>query len=268
MTQGNYAHVHGLELYYEIHGSGAPLILLHGGFGSTGMFGELLPQIGAGRQVILVDLQGHGRTADIARPLSMQEMADDVAALIGQLGVGQADVMGYSMGGSVALQTAIRHPAVVRKLVIVSSAFRSEGWFPGVRADMAQIGAHTAQTMLDTPMYHLYASTAPRPGDWPTLWAKMGDLMRQGYDWGQEVAALKVPTLFVAGDADSLSPQHAAEFFSLLGGGRRDGGWDGSGMTPHRLAILPATTHYDSVDSPLLAPVVTSFLDASTPASG
>lgn len=262
-----YAPVNGLDLYYEIHGAGAPLVLLHGGFGATGMFGELLPALAAHRQVIAVDLQGHGRTADIDRPLRIEQLADDIAALLAHLGLATASVMGYSLGGTVALQTAIRHPDMVDRLVVVSVPCKRAGWHPDVLAGMEQVGAAAAEPMKQTPMYQLYADIAPRPDDWTTLWAKMGDLLRRDYDWSAGVAALTMPTMLVFGDADSISPAHAAEFFGLLGGGQADGSWDRSGMTQHQLAILPGTTHYDIFASPALASTVAPFL-AAAPGGG
>jgi pimeloyl-ACP methyl ester carboxylesterase len=261
-TQTGYAPVNGLSLYYEMHGDGPPLILLHGGFGATGMFGELLPTLAARRRVIAVDLQGHGRTADIARPLRIELLAEDIAALIAHLGLGTASVMGYSLGGAVALQTAIRHPAVVDRLVVVSTAHKRSAWYPESLAAMDQVGAAAAEPMKQTPMYETYARIAPRPDDWTTLWAKMGDMLRQDFDWSAGVAGLAMPTMLVFGDADSVSPAQAAEVFGLLGGGQRDGSWDRSGMTPHRLAILPGTTHYDIFASPALAAAVAPFIDA------
>lgn len=259
------AGVNGLEMYYEVHGEGEPLILLHGGFGSTGMFGEVLPALAEGRRVVAADLQGHGRTADIDRPLGAYAMADDVAALIRYLSLERADVMGYSMGGGVALQTAVRHPGVVRKLVVVSFPFKRAGWYPEVLAGLDGVGRESAEPMKESPMYEAYAAVAPRPEDWPVLWEKSGEAVRQDYDWTEDVASLEVPTLVVAGDADGFPPAHAAEFYGLLGGGKKDPGWDGSGMPASRLAILPGTTHYDSFASPLLVPVVAPFLDAPTP---
>jgi pimeloyl-ACP methyl ester carboxylesterase len=257
-----YAPVNGLKMYYEIHGSGEPLILLHGGLGATEMFGEVLPQLSKNRQVIAVDLQAHGRTADIDRPLSFQAMADDIAALMKYLGIERADVMGYSLGGGVALHTAIRHPDLVKKLVIVSTAFRRDGWYPEIVAGMAQVGAAAAEPMKQTPMYQLYARIAPRPADWPVLLTKIGDLLRQDYDWSKEVTAIKAPTLLVFGDADAIRTAHTVHFFELFGGGQKDGGWDGSGMSNARLAILPGLTHYTIFSSPALASTVTPFLDA------
>jgi pimeloyl-ACP methyl ester carboxylesterase len=259
-----YAPVNGLKMYYEIHGVGEPLILLHGGLGSSEMFGEVLPLLSNTRQVIAVDLQAHGRTADIDRALSFEAMADDIAALMKYLGIEKADVMGYSLGGGVALHTAVRHPDVVKKLVIVSSAFRRDGWYPEIVAGMAQVGAASAEPMKQTPMYQLYARIAPRPADWPMLLTKIGDLLRQDYDWSKDVAAIKSPTLLVFGDADAVRTAHTVQFFELLGGGKKDGGWDGTGMSHARLAILPGLTHYTIFSSPALASTVTPFLDAPT----
>lgn len=259
-----YARVNGLEMYYEVLGYGRPLILLHGGFGSTGMFAEILPALAEGRRVIAADLQAHGRTADIDRPLSAYAMADDVAGLIRHLGLGRADVMGYSMGGGVALQTAIRYPDLVRKLVVVSFPFKREGWYPEVLAGLDGVGREAAEPMKRSPMYEAYSAVAPRPEDWPVLWEKSGESVRQNYDWTEEVGAIRTPTMVVAGDSDGFPPSHAAEFFGLLGGGKGDPGWDGSRMPTSRLAILPGTTHYDSFASPLLVPVVAPFLDEPT----
>lgn len=266
-SKGNYAAVNGLDIYYEIHGSGEPLILLHGGVGAIEMFGEVLPLLVEGRQVIGVDLQAHGRTADIDRPMTFEAMADDVAALIEHLGLERADVMGYSLGGGVALQTAIRHPEVVRKLVLVSTPFKRDGWYPEVLAGMEQMGPEAAEPMKQTPMYQLYSRIAPKPEDWPVLLTKLGDLLRRDYDWSEEVAAIETPTMIVVGDADSVSTAHAVQFFELLGGGKRDAGWDGSGMSDARLAVLPGTTHYDIFYSPTLASTVAPFLDTSEPGS-
>jgi pimeloyl-ACP methyl ester carboxylesterase len=261
-----YADVNGIKLYYEIHGSGEPMVLLHGGLGASGMFGEILPLLSKTRQVITVDLQAHGRTADINRPLSFEAMADDIASLMKYLRIGKADVMGYSLGGGVALRTAVQHPGVVKKLVLVSVAFKRDGWYPEIREGMAQVGAAAAEPMKQTPMYQLYSSVAPKPDDWPVLLSKIGELLKKDYDWSKEVAAVRVPTLLVFGDADAVPPAHAAQFFELLGGGTKDGGWDGSGMSNARLAILPGLTHYTVFSSPLLASTVSGFLE--TPVSG
>lgn len=261
----SYASVNGLRLYYESHGTGQPLVLLHGGLGSTGMYEPLLPSIGKGRQVIAVDLQGHGRTADIDRPFSCEAMGDDVAALLKSLRIEKADVMGYSLGGCVALRMAIQHPDAIRKLVLVSTPFSRHGWFPEVDAATAQLNAAAAEMMKPSPTYQTYAKIAPRPADWPVLVTKTGELMKKDYDWSKDVAAMRMPTLLVFGDADAIQPAHMVEFYRLLGGGKKDAGWDGSGMSTARMAVLPGVTHYDILSAPGLAAVVTPFLAAPMP---
>lgn len=258
----SYLSVNGLSMYYEIHGSGEPLILLHGGVGAIEMFGPVLPALAEHRQVIAADLQAHGRTADIERPLRFELMADDVAALTRLLGLDGADLMGYSLGGGVALRTAIDHPEVVRRLVLVSTPFRRSGWYPEVLDGMAQMGPEVAEQMKGTPLYEQYAGVAPRPQDWPVLLTKLGDLLRQDYDWSSEAAEMAAPTLIIVGDADSVRTAHAVEFFEVLGGGQRDAGWDGSGRPKSRLAVLPGATHYDIFSSLALVAATTPFLDA------
>ena len=189
-STGGYALVNGLNMYYEIHGVGEPLILLHGGLGLTSMFGDVLPALAEDLQVIAVDLQAHGRTADIDRPLSYELMGDDIAALIKHLGLAGADLMGYSLGGGVALRTAIQHPELVRKLVIVSTPFSQDGWYPEVVASMAQMNGTAAEFMKESPMYQEYTRVAPRPEDFPVLLDKIGDMLRHRYDWSADVAAL------------------------------------------------------------------------------
>jgi pimeloyl-ACP methyl ester carboxylesterase len=205
--KGSYAEVNGLNMYYGVHGSGEPLILLHGGVGAIEMFGEVLPLLADGRRVVAADLQAHGRTADIDRPLSVELMADDVAALIGHLGLERADVMGYSLGGGVAVRTAIRHPEVVRKLVVVSTPFARDGWYPEVLARMGQMGPEAAEPMKHTPMYQLYAGVAPKPEDWPVLLTKLGRLLAQDYDWSEEVAAIRLRRWSWSGTPTASAPR-------------------------------------------------------------
>jgi pimeloyl-ACP methyl ester carboxylesterase len=260
---GHYAEVNGIRLYYELHGSGPgrPLVLLHGGLGAIEMFGPLLPALAEGRRVIAVDLQGHGRTADIDRPLDAELMADDVAALIRHLKLERPDVMGFSLGAGVALLAAARHPEAVGRIVAVSAILRRSAFYPEILAQQGQVNAQMAEAMKQTPMYQLYASVAPRPQDWPRLLDKIGEAMRAEYDYTKQVATITHPTLVVAGDADITSPAHAVEIFGLLGGGKKDGGWDGSGRPASRLAILPGRTHYDILDAPGLAETAIRFLD-------
>src|SRR5438876_1738414 len=260
---GKYAKVNGLNFYYETHGAGRPLILLHGGLGSNEMFGPVLPQLSEHHQVIAPDLQGHGRTADIDRPIDVRLMADDIAALIDHLGLDRPDVVGYSLGGGVALQTAVKYPAKVGRLVAASANIRRDAIYPEMLAQQGQVNAAAAEFMKDTPMYELYQRVAPRPGDFPRLLDKMGEGMAKDFDFTEEVRGLQVPTLIVAADADMAPPSHYVEVFSLLDGGLRDGGWMGEGRPKggHALAILPGLTHYNIGASPLLAAVATSFLD-------
>jgi pimeloyl-ACP methyl ester carboxylesterase len=258
---GHYADVNGIKLYYEIRGTGHPLILLHGGLGAIEMFGPNLPALAKGRQLIAVDLQGHGRTADIDRPISVELMADDIAALIKHLGLDRPDIMGYSLGGGVALQTAIRHPEVVGRLVVVSTPIRRDAFYPEILAQMGPLNGAMAEAFKQTPMYELYASLAPRPGDFPKLLDKMGEAMRKDFALEKAVAGIKATTLIIAGDADIFPPAHAVEIFGLLGGGQRDAGWDGSARPKSRLAILPGLTHYTIFAAPALAATVVPFLD-------
>jgi pimeloyl-ACP methyl ester carboxylesterase len=181
--------------------------------------------------------------------------------LIKHLKLERPDVMGYSLGGGVALQTAIRHPELVRKLVMVSTAIRRDAYYPDIVAQQAQINSVTAEAMKQTPMYQLYKGVAPKPDDWPRLVTKIGELMKKDFDYAQHVPSIKAPTMVVAGDSDLFPPAHAVEVFGLLGGGKKDGGWDGSGRSKARLAILPGLTHYTIFSDPALAAAVIPFLD-------
>ena len=244
-VEHGYAPVNGLEMYYEIHGEGEPLILLHGGFGSSGMFYALMPQLARNRQVIAVDLQGHGRTADIDRPIRFEHLGDDVAALIRHFDFERVDVMGYSMGGGAALRAAIQHPDVVKRLVVVSAPFSRDGFYPELLDAQAGVNAAAADQFEETPMYQHYVSVAPEPDRFPLLLDKMGALMSRDYDWSDEIRALDLPILLVYADADAFPTAHMARFYELLGGGQRDAGWDGSQRPTAHLAILPGLTHYD-----------------------
>ena len=256
-----YADVNGIKLYYEIHGAGRPLVLLHGGLGALEMFGPNLPALANGRQVIAVDLQGHGRTADIDRPLSLEAMADDIAALIRSLELDRPDILGYSLGGGVALQTAVRHREVVGRLVLVSTPFRRTAFYPDILVQQGHVNAGAADALRPTPMYELYSATAPRVEDWPRLLDKIGALMKKDYDYADQIKGIEATTLIIAGDADIFPPAHAVEMFALFGGGQRDGGWDGSGKPKSRLAILPGVTHYSMGTEPAMAATAIAFLD-------
>jgi pimeloyl-ACP methyl ester carboxylesterase len=266
---GAYADLNGLHLYYEVHGQGRPMILLHGGLGSGEMFGPTLPALAEKHQVIAPDLQAHGRTADIDRPIDFRLMADDIAALIDHLGLEKPDVVGYSLGGGVAFLTASKYPEKVGKLVIASANIRRDAIPAEMLAQQGQVNASAAEFLKDTPMYELYNRVAPRPEDFPRLLDKMGESMSKDFDLTEEVRALTVPTLIVAADADMAPPSHYVETFKLLDGGLRDGGWMGEGRPKggHALAILPGLTHYNLAISPLFAAVVLDFLDGEAPGS-
>ncbi|HEY9471886.1 MAG TPA: alpha/beta hydrolase [Propionibacteriaceae bacterium] len=260
---GQYAEVNGINLYFETHGTGQPLILLHGGLGSGEMFGPTLTELAQQHQVITVDLQGHGRTADIDRPIDIRLMADDIAALIDHLKLDKPDVVGYSLGGGVALFTAVKYPDKVRRLVVASAHARRDAIPPEMLAQQAQVNAAAAESLKDTPMWELYQRVAPHPEDFPRLLDKVGEAMAQDYDYTEDVRSLQVPTLLVAADADMAPPSHYVEMFKLLDGGLRDGGWMGEGRPKggHALAILPGLTHYNLAVSPLFAAVTLNFLD-------
>jgi pimeloyl-ACP methyl ester carboxylesterase len=257
-----YAPVNGLKMYYEIHGSGEPLVLIHGGVVGITMFGPNVDALAKTRQVIAVELQGHGHTADIDRPMSVEALADDIAALIQYLGLKQADVMGYSLGGAVALQTVFRHPQSVRKLVVASARFRRNGMYPEVLAAFDKMDASTGAQMKQSPLSKMYPNV-----NWEVLFGKIGEMGRKEYDWSKEVAAIRSPTMLVFADADAVTLQHMVEFYSLLGGGQRDAGLDGSQRSINELAILPGLTHYSLSAAPTLVAAVTPFLDAPMPKS-
>ncbi|HKA89438.1 MAG TPA: alpha/beta hydrolase [Haliangiales bacterium] len=259
--KSGYAPVNGLQLYYEIRGAGDPLVVLHGAFGSTENLTPDLEGLAKTRRVIAVDLQGHGRTADVDRAMTCQAMADDVGALIAHLGLPQVDVLGYSLGGGVAIQTGLRHRDRVRKLVVVSMAFARRAVFPEVIAGFDAIGAQLAEVMKPSPIYQTYQKVAPRPQDFPRLLDKVGALVKQDYDWTAEIGKLP-PTLLVAADADYYPLSHVLEVYAALGGSAKDPGWDGSaGRSASQLAILPGTSHYDILMSPQLVPVVQRWLE-------
>lgn len=259
----SYADVNGLSMYYEEHGEGEPLVLLHGGISGGEIYAPILPELAAGRRVIVVDLQGHGHTGDIDRPLRPAHLAGDVAALADHLGLAQVDLMGYSLGGEVALHVAIQRPELVRRLVLVSIAFRRDGWHAEALAAMDMLSADVAEMMLQSPAAQHHARVNPQPENWRELIGKTAELLKVDYDWSGDVAKLTARTLLVYADADSIAPAHIMEFWGLLGGGLRDPGWDGSQQPVNQLAILPGRTHYDLAAAPGLPATAIGFLDAA-----
>jgi pimeloyl-ACP methyl ester carboxylesterase len=258
-----YAEVNGLEMYYEIHGSGPPLVLLHGAFSAIGTsFGELLPALAETRQVIAFELQAHGRTADIDRPLSIEQMADDTAAALRHLGIAKADIFGYSMGASVALHLAIRHPDVVRKLVLASVTYNLSGVHPGLMEGLADM---KPEMKFGSPWHEEYTRIGPNPENFATLFAKKTQMDRNIKDVQAEVIqSIKAPTLLIIGDSDLVRPEHAVEMFRLLGGGIF--GDTPAGLPDSQLAVLPGTSHVTLVHrADLLLSISPPFLDAPMP---
>jgi len=261
-TKSGHVQTNGVDYYYEIHGSGEPLLLLHGGLGSIDMFrSSLLPALAKTRQVIAVDLQGHGRTTLGDRPIDLVDIGNDLAVVLDKLGFKQVDVAGYSFGGGAGLRLAIQHPTVVRRLAVISAPFAQNGFFPEMLPQQAAVGAAMAEQMKDTPMYKSYVAVAPNPKDFPRLLDRMGELMRRPSDWSEDVKKLSIPVMLVYGDADMIRPEHIVQFYQLLGGGLKDAGWQREHMSRARLAILPDVTHYDMFLSPALAPTILPFLD-------
>jgi pimeloyl-ACP methyl ester carboxylesterase len=261
-----YAPVNDLSMYYEIHGAGPPLILLHGAYMTVDMMGPILPGLAERRQVIAPEQQGHGRTADVDRPLTYEQMADDTAALARHLEIDHADVVGYSMGGGIALQLAIRHPGLVRKLVLASTSFTSDGMHA---AALEMFPSISPELFAGSPIEEAYLRTAPNPGDFPKLVEKLKRLDTTEFAWPErDVRGISAPTLIVLGDSDGIRLEHAIELFALRGGGVMG---DLAGLPESQLAVLPGTTHFVPPGFGLLdraewlLAMIGPFLDAPPP---
>jgi pimeloyl-ACP methyl ester carboxylesterase len=256
---GQLAAVNGLALYYETRGTGRPLVLIHGALMTIGLMQDYPARLAAGRQVIAVELQGHGHTADAARPLRFEQMADDIAALLDHLGLPEADLFGFSIGAAVALQVAIRHPARVRRVVAASVTYRTDGLHPELAAGDGADGGQ-----LTGSVYHrAYQAVAPHPGQWPGLVAKVLDLDAQPQDWpAGQVAAITAPVMLIVADNDIVRLEHAVEMTHLLGGGIAG---DLHGVPDARLAVIPGTTHTGLCDrAAWVVPMIEEFLDDRT----
>ena len=256
-SNSDFADVNGQHIYYTVHGAGKPLILLHGGV-NPDCFGSNLAALAKGRRVIAPHLQAHGRTPDTDRPLRVETLGDDVAALIAHLNLGKADVMGYSLGSSVALQTAIRHPDALDRLVLVSGRMRQDGAYAEVVAAFNQLEANAA--MIGGGVKASPLGTAYPDVDWVNLFRKLGGATKRPFDWSADVAKVQARTLLVFADADMVRPEHMVEFWKALGGGQRDAGIDGSLRPASQLAIVPNANHYTLAIDPMLPEIVERFL--------
>lgn len=271
-TDSGFAAVNDVRIWYQTYGTGAPLILLHGGFGSVEMFGPNIEALAQSRRVIGVDLQAHGGTGPLGRPMSFEAMATDVAELIGFLGYEKADVLGYSLGGAVAMRLAIDHPAVVDRLVVVSAAYDYSNWhdynFQGMRSIHADPEG-TAESMIGSPMHQAYVLKAPGGAEsWVEAVKESATLIGTDYDWSSEIPAITAPTLVVVADWDAVRIGAATRLFELLGGGAQDAGWDRSGMGQNHFAVIPNATHYDIINTTAISRIAIPFLDGYPAAAG
>ncbi|HEU5077609.1 MAG TPA: alpha/beta hydrolase [Opitutaceae bacterium] len=255
--------VNGIDYYYAIYGTGEPLLLLHGGLGQIEMFGPNLAALAQRRQVIGVDLQGHGRTPLGARDISLVDVGNDMAGVLKHLGHEKVDVLGYSMGGGVAFQLSVQHPEMIRRLVLVSTVFAHDGFFPEMLPQQAALSAAMMDVMKETPIYKSYAAVAPHPEEFPKLLDAMGAYMKKPYDWSADVSKLTMPVMLIYGDSDMIRPEHIVKFYQLLGGGLKDAGWQREHMPQNRLAILPNLTHYEMGTAPQTIETALTFLNGA-----
>ena len=262
--------INGLSLYYEVHGElGTPkraLLLIPGAFMASGSMAVWAEAFARDRPVIVFDQQGHGRTPDTPREMSYEQFADDAAALLLALDVERADVMGYSQGGGVALQLAIRHPALVSKLVSLSATYRKDGWYPSV---FEAIGGLGADAFAGTPVESAFKEHTPDADAFDAYLEKMKVLNIDDQDISdEEMRSISAKTMIIVGDADGVKPEHALAMFTLRGGGDEDAAASGVLQTAPsaRLVVLPAMSHVGlSGESEVLVPMVTAFLDDVPP---
>lgn len=269
MRRSGYAPVNGIELYHEVYGEGAPLVLIHGGLTTIGEMQGWIRVLAETRQVVAVEMQGHGHTVDTDRPMRFTTLGDDIAELLAYLQIPQADLVGHSFGGATAIRAAIQHPTTVRRLVVVSSPHARSAWYPEAREGMRSMKASWAPMMLPTPTGQL-SQHWPDPQRFGSFLEKMGKLMGEDYDWSAEIAQLPMPVQLIFADNDSIPPKHVAEFFALLGGGLKEPGWRNTQLSKSRLAIVPGYSHYDFLASPEVPRIILKFLadPLTNPTSG
>jgi pimeloyl-ACP methyl ester carboxylesterase len=262
LSSTGYAPVNGMQMYYEVHGHGPPVVLLHGSFYTIELWGEILPALAANHQVVAVEMQGHGRTTDVDRPLKYEQLADDMSALMDFLKLPEADILGYSMGGGVALQLAMRHPERVRKLVLLSAHYRADGYYP---ESMAAIAAITPELFAGGPLDEIYQRIAPTPDALPRLVEKIKAMEGEDYAWSEaDVCAITSPAILIYADSDGMKLEHMIELFQLLGGGVPG---DLVPMPDSQLAIIPGANHVSLASERYgdWLPLVERFLTAPTP---
>lgn len=253
--------VNGMQVYYEVSGKGDPLVVLHGAYMNIPTMGAIIPKLAKTHKVYALEFQGHGRTTDIDRPITYQNLADDVAAFMDAVGLKKADVFGYSMGSAAGLQLAIRHPEKVNKLVAASVAYDLQGTQPEFKEFVPKM---TVEMFLEMPFAKEYPKLAANPKGFPELVKKLIQLEKEPMAWEKDVKALKTPVLIISGDADVTTLEHSVAMFRLLGGGGP--GDMGKPLSPSRLAVMPATSHTAVISQPeLLHAFIEPFLKGQTP---
>jgi pimeloyl-ACP methyl ester carboxylesterase len=260
-TSSGYAEAaEGLGIYYEVYGDGEPIVVIAGGLMPIATTAQITGPLSKTRQVIAIDLEGHGRTGLRDTPMTHERNGDDVAAVLGHLGIDEADIAGYSHGADAAIWTAIQHPALVRNLIVIATGFSRDGWYPEAQEGMSAVGASLAEAMKATPLFEGYG----HPEQFPLFLDRMGELMREDWDWSEEIRALGMPALLIFADHDSVSMQHIGEFFALFGGGVSEPGWIEPQFSRARLAIIPGYSHYNLGQAPEVAEVIERFLTQPT----
>jgi pimeloyl-ACP methyl ester carboxylesterase len=262
-SESGHADVNGLKMYYEVYGKGQPIVLIHGSFMNIPLnWSHIIPLLAKDRKVIVAEMQGHGRTRDISRELSYEGMADDVSGLLKHLKIDSADILGYSMGGGVAFQVAVRHPEQVRRLVVLSGTYTHDGWWPDVAASFSTF---TADMFKGTPIQKQYDSLGNDPAHFPEFVRKVISIDVKRYDWSRNVKNIQAPIFIAIGDADGVRYEHALELFRAKGGGKMG---DIHGLPKSRLAIVPGTTHIGMMQrTDWLIPMITDFLDSDLTAT-
>jgi pimeloyl-ACP methyl ester carboxylesterase len=261
-VSSGFIEVNGVKLWHEVYGQGEPLLMLHGGLRTIPDQMTWIGPLSKTRKVIGLELQGHGRSPDTDRAMTIEQMGDDIAAAVRALGLEQVDLAGHSFGADSALRAAIQHPEVVRRLIVISSVFALRGWYPEAQKGMAAVSGAMAESMKGMNAGK-FAAQWPEPQRFPKFLDKFGQMMGQDFDWSKDVAKLAMPVLLIFPDHDSITQQHIADFFKLLGGGISEPGWQNTKFTRARLAVVPGYSHYDFDRSIEVPPIIEKFLSDS-----